>query len=87
MPRRLPQAGNVALARPVFVVAGALASLMSGLPAAQNQSATAETIHIDLNAPPRPFPHFWEQMFGSGRAILSMRESYRRDLRATKEMV
>lgn len=86
MPRRLPQAGNVALARPVFVVAGALGSLMSGLPAAQNQSATAENIHIDLNAPPRPFPHFWEQMFGSGRAILSMRESYRRDLRATKEI-
>ena len=31
-----------------------------------------------------PFPHFWEQMFGSGRAILSLRESYRRDLRIMK---
>ena len=33
-----------------------------------------------------PFPHFWEQMFGSGRAILSLRESYRDDLRAVKQV-
>ncbi len=33
-----------------------------------------------------PFPHFWEQMFGSGRAILSLRESYRCDLRAVKQI-
>jgi xylan 1,4-beta-xylosidase len=32
----------------------------------------------------RPFPHFWEQVFGSGRAILSLRDSYRRDLHAMK---
>ena len=31
-----------------------------------------------------PFPHFWEQTFGSGRAILSLRDSYRRDLRMMK---
>jgi xylan 1,4-beta-xylosidase len=43
-----------------------------------------ETISIDLSAPAHPFPHFWEQMFGSGRAILSLRESYRRDLRDVK---
>ncbi len=29
-------------------------------------------------------PHFWEQMFGSGRAVLSLRDSYREDLRAVK---
>src|SRR3974377_24893 len=39
------------------------------------------TISIDPSAPAKPFPHFWEQMFGSGRANLSMRDSYRRDLR------
>jgi xylan 1,4-beta-xylosidase len=39
-----------------------------------------ETIVVDPSAPAHPFPHFWEQMFGSGRAILSLRESYRRDL-------
>ena len=34
--------------------------------------------------PRTPFPHFWEQIFGSGRAILSLRDSYRRDLRTMK---
>ena len=27
---------------------------------------SAETIVIDTAAPARPFPHIWEQMFGSG---------------------
>src|SRR5579859_4773490 len=45
-----------------------------------------EMINIDAQAPAQPFPHFWEQMFGSGRAILSLRESYREDLRAVKKV-
>jgi len=45
-----------------------------------------ETIEVDAQAPASPFPHFWEQMFGSGRAILSLRESYREDLRAVKKV-
>jgi xylan 1,4-beta-xylosidase len=49
----------------------------------QAQTA-AEVIRIDPNAPTTPFPHFWEQMFGSGRAALTLRESYREDLRAVK---
>ncbi len=44
-----------------------------------------QTIDVNLNAPAHPFPHFWEQMFGSGRAILSLRASYRRDLREVKQ--
>src|SRR5271168_5034084 len=52
-------------------------------PASQNPSAP-ETIAVDLRAPAQPFPHFWEQMFGSGRAILSLRQSYRDDLREVK---
>ncbi len=36
-------------------------------------------------APTHPFPHYWERMFGSGRAILSLRDSYRRDLRTVKD--
>ncbi|MHB1700080.1 MAG: GH39 family glycosyl hydrolase [Acidobacteriaceae bacterium] len=44
-----------------------------------------EQIKIDANAPTTPFPHFWEQTFGSGRAILSLRDSYRNDLRTVKE--
>jgi xylan 1,4-beta-xylosidase len=47
---------------------------------------STETITIDANAPAHPFPHFWEQMFGSGRAILSLRESYRSDLRAVRQI-
>jgi xylan 1,4-beta-xylosidase len=43
-----------------------------------------QTVYIDANAAPTPFPHFWEQMFGSGHAILSLRQSYRDDLRAVK---
>jgi xylan 1,4-beta-xylosidase len=38
-------------------------------------------IHINAKGPTHPFPHFWETAFGSGRAILSLRDSYRRDLR------
>jgi xylan 1,4-beta-xylosidase len=43
-----------------------------------------ETIDIDPQSQRRSFPHFWERSFGSGRAILTLRESYRRDLRAVK---
>jgi xylan 1,4-beta-xylosidase len=47
--------------------------------------ARSETIVIDPSAPAHSFPHYWEQMLGSGRAILSLRESYRRDLRDVKQ--
>src|SRR5580698_2270656 len=45
-----------------------------------------EKIVIDAHAPGHPFPHFWEQTFGSGRAILSLREGYRSDLREVKKV-
>src|ERR1700688_29541 len=44
------------------------------------------TVEIDAAAPSHPFPHFWEKMFGSGRAVLSLRESDRHDLRETKRI-
>jgi len=50
----------------------------------QASPKSAETIQIDAQAPTTPFPHYWERMFGSGRASLSLRESYRRDLGAVK---
>ncbi|WP_410222580.1 GH39 family glycosyl hydrolase, partial [Streptococcus pneumoniae] len=31
------------------------------------------------------FPHYWEQMFGSGHAVLALRADYRRDLRMVKQ--
>ena len=57
---------------------------------AGNQSLPAqiahETVAVNLRQTARPFPHFWEQMFGSGRAVLSMRESYLNDLRQVKQV-
>jgi len=32
-------------------------------------ASLAETIEIDAEAAAHSFPHFWEKMFGSGRAI------------------
>lgn len=55
------------------------------LPGVAQASVRAETIEVDSKASSSPFPHYWERMFGSGRAILSLRDSYRRDLRAVKE--
>lgn len=49
-------------------------------------SAQDRQIDIDARGPSTPFPHFWDQMFGSGRAILALRESYRADLRAVKQV-
>lgn len=56
------------------------------LVAAGAQTRAQEEVKIDAKAQAAPFPHFWEQMFGSGRAILALRESYRNDLRAVKEV-
>jgi xylan 1,4-beta-xylosidase len=66
-------------------------SMSSHGPSLHAQSTTvgktlAEAIEIDPNAASHPFPHSWEQMFGSGRAILSLRESYRNDLRDVKRI-
>jgi xylan 1,4-beta-xylosidase len=55
---------------------------------AQTQSPSSSpgdaTLTINAAGPVTPFPHFWEKMFGSGRAVLSLRESYRDDLRTVK---
>jgi xylan 1,4-beta-xylosidase len=45
-----------------------------------------EVIVINPHVQAKAFPHFWEQTFGSGRAVLTMRESYRDDLRATRQI-
>jgi xylan 1,4-beta-xylosidase len=57
-----------------------------GIAVRAQDAALAQTIEIDAAAPSHAFPHFWEKMFGSGRAILSLRESYRYDLRETKRI-
>jgi xylan 1,4-beta-xylosidase len=47
---------------------------------------TPNAIEIDAHAHATPFPHFWEKAFGSGRAILALRESYRNDVRELKKV-
>jgi xylan 1,4-beta-xylosidase len=49
-----------------------------------HSQSSGQQIVIDAGATATPFPHFWEQMFGSGRASLSLRESYRNDLREVR---
>jgi xylan 1,4-beta-xylosidase len=53
---------------------------------AMRTSWAQQQITIDVLAPASPFPHFWEEAFGSGRAILTLRESYRSDLTAVKQV-
>lgn len=73
---------NMKLLRLVFGFMVGL-SLLSVTAPAQTQP---EKIIVDATAPARPFPHFWEQTFGSGRAILTLREGYRNDLREVKKV-
>jgi xylan 1,4-beta-xylosidase len=71
-----------------FVLLAILALTMAGTrisTLAENASQNPTVVVIDDSAPAHPLPHFWEEMFGSGRAILSLRESYRNDLRSVKQ--
>ena len=85
-------AGNIRVSARCGLAALAVVWLCLIVPAARPQTQPAKTaaqtgppeITVNLNVAPRPFPHFWEQMFGSGRAVLSLRESYRDDLRTVK---
>lgn len=45
---------------------------------------TPDVVTIDVHAATTPFPHYWERIFGSGRAVLALRDDYRRDLRTVK---
>jgi len=78
---------------PLILISGAFlfafAMPMSGQELPQSPAAgspNVEHVTIDAHASGKPFPHFWEQMFGSGRANLSMRDSYRSDLKRVKKI-
>ena len=60
--------------------------LLGSVIQSQAQSQSPQTIMIDAKSPGTPFPHFWEQMFGSGRAALALREAYRSDMRELKQV-
>lgn len=67
----------------LFFVAAPLtffASSVSAQTPATRTPATSINLTVDPRASATPFPHFWETTFGSGRAILALREDYRTDL-------
>jgi xylan 1,4-beta-xylosidase len=68
----------------LFVCLLTALSLAALQPVSAQKAPSPEVVEIDTQAPSHPFPHFWEQMFGSGRAVLSLRESYRNDLHQVK---
>ncbi|MBS1801838.1 MAG: glycosyl hydrolase family 39 [Acidobacteria bacterium] len=52
-----------------------------------NSQAPVHEISIDAHARGHAFPHFWEKTFGSGRAILALRDNYRQDLKDVHDSV
>ena len=54
-------------------------------PIALRAQTAPQAVTIDATAQGTAFPHFWEQMFGSGRAVLALRAAYRSDLREVKQ--
>lgn len=49
------------------------------------QPTPPERVTVRTNDTTSSFPHFWETMFGSGRAALALRAQYRDDLHAMKQ--
>ena len=70
------------LRRPILYAAAAWIVLCAGKVSMAQQN---EEITIDARASTTPFPHFWEEMFGSGRAALVMHTAYQNDLTAVKQ--
>ncbi len=73
---------------PPLLLFGWLGLLSSGqaLAPALPAAPAEQLVRIDARSSGLPFPHFWEQMFGSGRAVLALRASYQEDLRAVKQV-
>jgi xylan 1,4-beta-xylosidase len=69
----------------VFILSSTLSIFLIFEPRPCGAQIRTETIEVDAHPPTQPFPHYWERMFGSGRAILSLRDSYRRDLREVRK--
>ncbi len=68
----------------LLVVSGCQASAHAAVAARRDTAVPMEHIVIDARAAGRPFPHFWDHMFGSGRAVLVLRANYQHDLTMMK---
>ncbi len=76
---------STAVAIAAIFFASSPAITASAQDTAPTASAQQVSLVIDAHSPTTPFPHFWEQTFGSGRAILALRADYRRDLHTVKQ--
>jgi len=72
--------------RQLAVSAALVTAFVLGVDTASAATST-DTVQIHFNAKAKAsaFPHFWEQMFGSGRAALSLRDNYRKDLDTVRQ--
>ena len=71
--------------RPARLTALAIFLLAPAAFVAGSTSDSPPTIvSVDTKAAGQPFPHFWERIFGSGRAPLALRDNYRQDLALVK---
>lgn len=69
----------------ILFVSLPITALCQGQPASSPSPANrTESIVVNAQEKGSSFPHFWEKMFGSGQAILALRDSYRKDMRLTK---
>ncbi|MDE2350040.1 MAG: glycosyl hydrolase family 39, partial [Gammaproteobacteria bacterium] len=73
----------------LLLLAGVLGGVVIAAAAAAAPTAALAggpiVVDIDAAAAGTPFPHFWEQMFGSGHAVLALRAGYRRDVQLMKQ--
>ncbi|HET7299415.1 MAG TPA: glycosyl hydrolase family 39 [Oleiagrimonas sp.] len=68
-----------------WIVSGVLALSLAAFQAnAATTTVKPVRVQVDAQAQGTPFPHFWEKMFGSGHALLALRDGYRRDLGMVK---
>src|SRR5579863_6229207 len=78
---------NTVVRRALPFFAAACFSLFIAHPNATHaQTTVAEAVEINPDAASHAFPHYWEKVFGSGRAILSLRDDYRHDLGEVKRI-
>src|SRR6185437_3221404 len=89
LPRVQPESVNVSAAeessmthvRYALVALLGLLALKVCVPARAGTAMPVDVqVNVDARSAGKPFPHFWEEMFGSGRAVLALRDDYRADL-------
>src|ERR1700712_6014252 len=66
-------------------LANAAVLLSLSLPTILIAQSAPEDVTVDAHGATTPFPHFWEKTFGSGRAVLALRQDYRDNLDAVHQ--